>query len=286
MVGVEWTLLRFVSDGVESVPGDYPLEITLGITRSGALSATDGCNWLSGRVDVEADRLVAGQLMRTERGCGGPVVQVAPLIDLVLHSSPTWVIHDGTLALTSANTTLVYEPRRSIFASDRAGRPAPLVITEGRRGSADYRFDYAVSEQGVGLEVEWREEPGGAWNYSGLMLEHDWNGPQPNPMACTAASIGGDRVIAGLVIEPTTKSHIPTDRWSGRRPGPSSAARGRTAPRVHRIRWAPRTRLDRARLRRLRSRTRASPRPVLVAARRPDLIRVVDRSREFPQTKP
>ena len=205
LVGVEWTLLRFVSDGVESVPGDYPLEITLGITRSGALSATDGCNWLSGPVDVEADRLVAGQLMRTERGCGGPVAQVAPLIDLVLHSSPTWVIHDGTLTLTSANTTLVYEPRRSIFPSDRAGRPAPLVIIEGRRGSADYRFDYAVSEQGVGLEVEWREEPGGAWNYSGLMLEHDWNGPQPNPMACTAASIGGDRVIAGLVTEPTTK---------------------------------------------------------------------------------
>ena len=205
MVGVEWTLLRLVADGVESVPGDYPLEITLGITRTGALSATDGCNWVSGPVEVEAERLVAGQLMRTERGCGGPVAQVAPLIDLVLHSSPTWVIHDGTLTLTSANTTLVYEPRRSIFPSDRAGRPAPLVITQGRRGSADYRFDYAVSEQGVGLEGEWREEPGGAWNYSGLMLEHDWNGPQPNPMACTAASIGGDRVIAGLVTVPTTR---------------------------------------------------------------------------------
>jgi heat shock protein HslJ len=205
LVGVEWTLLWLVADGVESVPGDYPLEITLGITRSGALSATDGCNWVSGRVEVEADRLVAGQLMRTERGCGGPVAQVAPLIDRVLHSSPTWVLHDGTLTLTSADTTLVYEPRRSIFPSDRAGRPAPLVITQGRRGSADYRFDYAVSRHGVGLEVEWREEPGGAWNYSGLMLEHDWSGPQPNPMACTAASIGGDRVIAGLVTEPTTR---------------------------------------------------------------------------------
>ena len=205
LVGVEWTLLRFLADGVESVPGDYPLEITLGITRTGALSATDGCNWLSGPVEVEADRLIAGQLMRTMRGCVGPVAQVAPLIDLVLHSSPTWVIHDGTLALTSVNTTLVYEPRRSIFPSDRAGRPAPLVITEGRRGSADYRFDYMVSRHGVHLECEWREEPGGAWNYSGLTLEHDWNGPQPNPMACTAASIGGDRVIAGLVTEPTTR---------------------------------------------------------------------------------
>jgi hypothetical protein len=50
LVGVEWTLLRFVADGVESVPGDYPLEITLGITPAGALSATDGCNWLSGPV--------------------------------------------------------------------------------------------------------------------------------------------------------------------------------------------------------------------------------------------
>jgi heat shock protein HslJ len=205
LVGVEWTLLRLVADGVESVPGEYPLEVTLGITGTGALMATDGCNWVSGRVEVEADRLVAGQLMTTRRGCFGPVVQVAPLIERVLHSSPTWVIHDGTLTLTSADATLVYEPRRSIFPSDRAGRPAPLVITEGRRGSADYRFDYSVSEQGVGLAVEWREEPGGAWNYSGLMLEHDWNGPQPNPMACTAASIGDDRVIAGLVIEPATK---------------------------------------------------------------------------------
>ena len=205
LVGVEWTLLRFVSDGVESVPGDYPLEITLGITGAGALSATDGCNWLSGPVEVEAERLVLGQLASTMRGCRGPVEQIAPLISRVLSSSPTWEIQDGTLVLTSANTTLLYEPRRSIFPSDRAGRPAPLVIVQGRRGSADYRFHYTVSQQGVGLLVEWREELGGAWNYSGLMLEHDWNGPQPNPMACTADSIGGNRVIAGLVTEPTTR---------------------------------------------------------------------------------
>jgi heat shock protein HslJ len=203
LVGVEWTLLRFVSEGVESMPGDYPLEITLGITSTGALTATDGCNWVSGRVELEADRLVTGQLATTRRGCIGLVAQVAPLIDRVLHSSPTWVIQDGTLTLTSADATLGYAPRRSIFPSDRAGRPAPLVLTQGRRGSADYRFHYAVSQQGVGLTVEWREEPGGTWNYSGLMLEHDWNGPQPNPMACTAPSIGGDRVIAGLVTEPT-----------------------------------------------------------------------------------
>jgi heat shock protein HslJ len=203
LVGVEWTLLRLVSDGVESVPGDYPLEITLGITPTGALSATDGCNWLSGPVEVEPARLVAGRLASTMRGCLGPVAQVAPLI--VLHSSPTWVIDDGTLALTAADTTLVYEPRRSPFPSDRAGRPAPLVITQGRRGSADYRFLYSVSPQGVGLQIEWREEPGAGWNYSGLMLEHDWNGPQPNPMACTAGSVGSDLVIAGLVTEPTTR---------------------------------------------------------------------------------
>lgn len=205
MVGVEWTLLRLVADGVESLPGDYPLEITLGITSTGALTATDGCNWLSGRVELEDDRLVTGQLMRTMRGCVGLVAQIAPLIERVLHSSPTWVIQDETLTLSTVNTTLVYQPRRSIFPSDRAGRPAPLVITEGRRGSADYRFHYAVGEQGVGLSVEWREEPGSRWNYSWLVLEHDWTGPQPNPMACTAASIGDDRVIAGLVIEPATK---------------------------------------------------------------------------------
>jgi len=205
LVGVEWTLLRLVADGVESVPGDYPLEITLGITSTGALTATDGCNWLSGPVEVEADRLVAGQLMTTRRGCIGPVVQVAPLIERVLHSSPTWVIQDETLTLSTVNTTLVYQPRRSIFPSDRAGRPAPLVITEGRRGSADYRFHYTVGEHGVGLSVEWREEPGSRWNYNGLVLEHDWTGPQPNPMACTAASVGDDRVIAGLVIEPAAK---------------------------------------------------------------------------------
>jgi META domain len=88
LVGVEWTLLRFVSDGVESVPGDYPVEITLGITHTGALTATDGCNRLSGPVEVEADRLVAGQPMTTMRGCAGPVAQVAPLIGLVLRSNP------------------------------------------------------------------------------------------------------------------------------------------------------------------------------------------------------
>ena len=205
LVGVEWTLLRFVSDGVESVPADYPLEITLGITSAGALTATDGCNWLSGPVELEDDRVVTGQLASTMRGCRGPVAQVAPLIERVLQSSPTWVIEGETLTLSTVNTTLVYEPRRSIFPSDRAGRPAPLVITEGRRGSADYRFHYAIGEQGVGLTVEWHEEPGSRWNYNGLVLEHDRTGPQPNPMACTDASIGDDRVIAGLVIEPATK---------------------------------------------------------------------------------
>src|SRR5262245_14448846 len=130
LAGVEWTLLRYVSDGLESVPGEYPLEITLGVTPAGALSATDGCNWLSGRVEVEADRLVAGPLAMTMRGCMGPVTQVAPLIGAVLQSSPTWVIDGRILTLTSANTTLVYEPRRSVFPSDRAGRPAPLVITQ------------------------------------------------------------------------------------------------------------------------------------------------------------
>src|SRR4051812_27066167 len=135
LVGLEWTLLRFVSDGVESVPGDYPLEITLGITSTGALTATDGCNWLSGPVEVEADRLLAGQLKTTRRGCSGPVAQVAPLIERVLHASPTWVIQDETLTLSTVNTTLVYQPRRSIFPSDRAERPAPLVIIEGRHAT-------------------------------------------------------------------------------------------------------------------------------------------------------
>ena len=35
LVGVEWTLLRFVSDGVESVPVHYPLEITGFAPRTG-----------------------------------------------------------------------------------------------------------------------------------------------------------------------------------------------------------------------------------------------------------
>jgi heat shock protein HslJ len=205
LVGIEWTLLRFLSDGVDSVPGDYPLEITLGITRTGALSATDGCNWLSGSVDVQTDRLVAGKLMKTARGCRGPVAEVAPLIGRVLGSSPTWVIQDGTLTLTGAGTTLVYEPRRTLFPSDRAGRPAPLAITQGQRGNADYRFRYATPDHGVQLHGQWRDEPGRAWSFFMLTLEHDYVGRQPNPMACTTAVIGGDRVIAGLVTEPTTR---------------------------------------------------------------------------------
>ena len=128
LVSTEWTLLRFVSDGVESVPGDYPLEITLGITRGGALSATEGCNWLGGSVEIQAGRLVAGGVASTARGCRGPVAQVAPLIGRVLKSNPTWAIRHAMLTLTGANTTLIYERRRSLFPSDRPGRPAPLVI--------------------------------------------------------------------------------------------------------------------------------------------------------------
>jgi hypothetical protein len=48
LVGVEWTLLLYVSDGVESVPGDYPLEITLGITHRSFL----GDRWVQLAVRV------------------------------------------------------------------------------------------------------------------------------------------------------------------------------------------------------------------------------------------
>ena len=76
LVGVEWTLLRFVSDGVESVPGDYPLEVTLGITRTGALSATDGCNWLSGGAADANPITAAGSQPRPARQ--GPTTGEAP----------------------------------------------------------------------------------------------------------------------------------------------------------------------------------------------------------------
>jgi hypothetical protein len=142
--------------------------------------------------------------MSTARGCRGPVAEVAPLIGRVLYSSPAWEIQERRLTLTSPDAALVYERRRSLFPSDRAGRPAPLVVAQGRRGDADYRLEYVVSGHGVHLEVVWRDEPGGGWNYHGLTLEHDWSGPQPNPMACTAAMIGSDRVIAGLVTETAT----------------------------------------------------------------------------------
>jgi heat shock protein HslJ len=205
LIGVEWTLQRFVVDGVEHLPGDYPNEVTLRFSRGGLLSGTDGCNWFSTSVAIDPDHVILDGLVSTRRGCRGEAEKFSAILRSLLFAHPTWSLDDGVLTVAVGTTAVIYEARTSIYPSDRPGRAAPLVLAQGQRGTGDYRLSYSVSEHGVHLSFESRDEPGLGWGCSSLTLEHDWAGPQPNGMACSTARVDGDLLVVGLVIDPAQR---------------------------------------------------------------------------------
>jgi heat shock protein HslJ len=110
--------------------------------RDGQISASGGCNSMSGQYRVDGDRLVAGNLATTEMGCDEPLMaQDTWLAELL--GEATIAIDGDTLVLARGNVRLTMEDRE-IADPDR-----PLL---GTRWVLDgIRSGDAVSSMPVGV---------------------------------------------------------------------------------------------------------------------------------------
>src|SRR5882757_4624581 len=138
LIGVEWTLVHLRRAGALVEPPDGASEVVLRFSADGQMSGTDGCNFFfGGPVVISGARLSVGRIGTTLMGCPGIV--------------------DFTAADGDA---LTYEHRRSIYPSDKPGRPAPHVLAEGAHGAGHYWLFYTAFDDRVSLEMEYRDAPG------------------------------------------------------------------------------------------------------------------------------
>jgi len=161
LVGVEWTLVHLRRDGALVEPPDGASEVVLRFSADGQMSGTDGCNFFfGGPVVISGARLAVGRIGTTLVGCPG-IVDFTTAVGAVLHGEVDWTVLDGVLTISAADgDALVYERRRSIYPSDRPGRPAPHVLAEGAHGAGDYRLFYTAFDDRVSLAMEYRDAPG------------------------------------------------------------------------------------------------------------------------------
>jgi len=111
----------FLSTGIEGRILVAGSRIRIAI-RDGQISASGGCNSMSGHYRVDGDRLVAGNLATTEMGCDEPLmVQDTWLADLL--DGATIALDGDTLVLAKGGVRLTMEDRE-IADPDR-----PLVGT-------------------------------------------------------------------------------------------------------------------------------------------------------------
>ena len=177
LIGVEWTLVHLRRDGALVEPPDGASEVVLRFSADGQMSGTDGCNFFfGGPVVISGARLSVGRIGTTLMGCPGIV--------------------DFTAADGDA---LTYEHRRSIYPSDKPGRPAPHVLAEGAHGAGHYWLFYTAFDDRVSLEMEYRDAPGEGWAFWGTTMERGWSGPEPYPMSTAQCQVAGERFVAGMV---------------------------------------------------------------------------------------
>ncbi|HEV7205711.1 MAG TPA: META domain-containing protein [Jatrophihabitans sp.] len=138
LAGTSWQLTRLRPSGTEGLPqtANLPagpgLDALLEFTVGGKVSGSDGCNSFSGPVDIQASKLVLGNLAITAMGC--PDIQASTArIDRILVGDVGWTISNGQLVLTKAGVgELTYAPKPAPVTSTD---PAKLVgVTWGLSG--------------------------------------------------------------------------------------------------------------------------------------------------------
>jgi heat shock protein HslJ len=125
LIGTPWNLVRITDAAGNDVP--VAGNATLAIGDAHHLKGNDGCNSISGDIDVTASTIEVGTLASTEMAClDQQVTASAQHVDAMLSGSLTWTIDGDLLTLTKPGTgTLVYRaqaaPTTSTDPSDLTG---------------------------------------------------------------------------------------------------------------------------------------------------------------------
>jgi heat shock protein HslJ len=115
-----------VTEGGEPRPLVEGTRIEIGFSDDGRLRATAGCNTLSGAVEVQARRIVVGELASTRIGCPPERHDQDRWLAGVLTADPVYELRGTRLVLESGDTAIRLVDRT-------AGSPnRPLVGTEWR----------------------------------------------------------------------------------------------------------------------------------------------------------
>jgi heat shock protein HslJ len=121
----------FLSDSVTVSGSPRPLvrgtQIRLTITTDHRVSATAGCNILSGTVRIDSDRLVVSALGSTEMGCDPPRHTQDEWLAAFLATNPTYVLDGSRLHLRS-NDTVIELRDRVIADPDRPLQQTVWVV--------------------------------------------------------------------------------------------------------------------------------------------------------------
>jgi heat shock protein HslJ len=115
-----------ITEGGEPRPLVEGTRIEIGFSDDGRLRATAGCNTLSGPVEVQARRIVVGELSSTRIGCPPERHEQDRWLAEVLTADPAYELR-GTRLLLESGDTAIRLVDRTAESPDR-----PLVGTEWR----------------------------------------------------------------------------------------------------------------------------------------------------------
>lgn len=117
LTGTTWKLVHITDANGHDVP--VAGKAALSIDESDHLSGSDGCNSISGDVDVNATMIGFGNgLATTELACPNQMSATAEHVDALLAGDVAWRINDDELTLSKAGAgTLVYQAVRDEVTS-------------------------------------------------------------------------------------------------------------------------------------------------------------------------
>ncbi|GAB2516303.1 META domain-containing protein [Nocardia heshunensis] len=127
----------FVSTAVSgtAIPGGGPL--TLSFT-DGRISATAGCNTMTGPVDLQGNTLQVGELASTLMACPGDTAGADGWQDGLLRSQPTWTLVGDTLTLKGNGSTVTMLDRKAAHP-DKPLTDTTWIVTALLRPDAEVR---------------------------------------------------------------------------------------------------------------------------------------------------
>ncbi|MFE3194012.1 META domain-containing protein [Nocardia sp. NPDC059240] len=127
----------FVSTAVSgtAIPGGGPLTLSF---ADGRISATSGCNTMTGPVDLQGNTLQVGELASTLMACPGDTAGADGWQDGLLRSQPTWTLVGDTLTVKGNGSTVTMLDRKAAHP-DKPLTGTTWIVTALLRPDAEVR---------------------------------------------------------------------------------------------------------------------------------------------------